>query len=244
MKHVSLLLLVLVFACSKHSSSSKNSSGPNPVNDPRPIVDIADPLNSGNTQEQTDGPFELERNYNGENVVLNHNSSRHLGMIRIKGKDAEKLHKHLALTTIRLNSEKLNGDLEAKVGKHVMCRADNCWIYIDYKNGVVTENIKTSEFDKAPRIILPYNGDNLELRMFGRKGKIKVEGMDAKALYSVMEVPEERIGGKSSESNKKEGHGDGIECKHIVSDKAGEQDKYSCEVNFNHRSGAMKDSQE
>lgn len=212
------------------------------MNDPRPIVDIADPLNSGTPQEQTDGPFELRRNYNGQILQLNYNSSRHLGMIRIKGKDAEKLHKHLALTTIRMSSQFLNGDIEAKVGKHVMCRQDNCWIYIDYKNGDVKENIKVSEFEKAPRIILPYNGDNLELRMFGRKGKIKFDGMDAKALYSVMEIPEEQLGGKASASNKKEG--DGVECTHMVSDKAGEQEKFHCEVNFNHRTGAMKDTQE
>ncbi len=206
--------------------------------DPRPIVDIADPLNSGTPQEQTDGPFELERNYNGEILVLNHHSSRHLGMIRIKGKDAEKLHKHMALTTIRMNSQFLNGDIEAKIGKHVMCRQDTCWIYIDYKNGDVKENTKTSEADQAPKIILPYNGENLELRMFGRKGKIKFEGMDAKALYSVMAIPENRIGGKGSDSNSK--NGEGVECKHIVSDKADEKEKYSCEVNFNHRTGSLK----
>lgn len=238
-----ILILIFVVSCSKPSGSSKkNSSIPDRATDPSSIVDIADPLTPGDTQQQDDDEFQLERTYNGVNVVLNYNSSRNLGLIRIKGKDSEKLNKHMALSTIKLESPNVKSEIEAKVGKHVMCRPDICWVYIDYKNGLVTENERTSEAGKAPRIILPYKGPNLELHMIGRKGKISITGMDAKALYSVMAMAEVETGAKGSVTSRKSG--EGIECQRSVSEKADEKTIYKCEVKFNHRSGAMKDTQE
>lgn len=241
----SLLVLILVVACSKPSGSSKKTpAGPNPILNPDSIVDIADPLTTGEPQEQDDDlqQFELQQPYNGVNVILNYNSSNHVGLIRIKDKDAGKLHKHMALSTIKLDSQFVKSDIEAKVGKHVMCRQDTCWVYIDYKNGDVRENGRISETAKAPRIILPYNGKNLELHMMGRAGKISFEGMDAKALYSVMGLSEIEIGGKGSVTSRKAG--EGVSCTRSVSDKADVKTIYKCEVKFNHRSGAMKDTQE
>src|SRR6476661_4629127 len=120
----SFLLLTLVVACSKpiHDSHKAATVPTNPITNPAPIDEVADPLTTAQQQEQTDGDFDLNRTYNGVNVVLNYNSPRHLGMIRIKGKDAEKLHKHMALSTIKMENMNLKSELEAKVGKNVMCR--------------------------------------------------------------------------------------------------------------------------
>jgi hypothetical protein len=221
----SFLLLALIVACSKPmgSSSHKSVKAPNPIQNPAPIEDIADPLTTPDEQQQqTDDDFTLNQTYNGTNVVLNYNSSRSLGMIRIKGKDAEKLNKYMALSTIKLESQNIKSELEAKVGQHVMCRPDTCWVYIDYKNGDVVENKKLSEAAKAPRIIFPYKGQNLELHMIGRKGRIFFDGMDAKALYSVMELREDSTGGKGSASTIKAG--EGIECRKIGATKADQKD--------------------
>ena len=235
-----ILTLILIVACSKPSGSSKNkSSVPDKVTNPDSVVDIADPLSPGDNQEQDDGEFQLERNYNGVNVVLNYNSSRNLGLIRIKGKDALKLHKHMALSTIKLDSQFVKSDIEAKVGKHVMCRQDTCWIYIDHKNGTVVENTRTSVEAKASRIILPYKGLNLDLSMIGRSGRIHFEGMDAKALYSVMALSEEETSAKGSVTSQKTG--EGVVCLRSVSEKADQKSIFKCEVKFNHRSGSMKE---
>lgn len=240
MKFTILALLILV-ACSKNSSSSKtNPVRSNPITE-KPIEEIADPLNTGDQQQQTDGPFELERTYNGTNVILNYNSRSHLGLIRVKGEDAAKLHKHMALSTIMLQSEHVKNVLESKVGKHVMCRQDTCWVYIDYKNGDVRENEKVSEPAKAKRVILTYRGDNLELHLINTAGKIFVSGMDAKALYSVMAVPEIAMGGKGASQSKKTGGG--VTCVRAVTEAAVDNDTYRCEVKFNHRTGALKDEQ-
>ena len=235
----SILILILLISCSKPSGSSKKSSGPNTVTNPDSFVDIADPLTGGESQEQDDGDFHLRRNYNGANVVLNYNSSRNLGIIRIKGKDAAKLHKHMALSTIKLDSRFVKSDIEAKVGKHVMCRPDTCWIYIDYKNGAINESTRVSNEAKAPKIILTYRGPNLELQMIGRSGKIHFEGMDAKALYSVMALAEIETGAKGSVTSRKSG--EGVKCTRSVSEMGDEKTTYKCEVKFNHRSGALKD---
>ncbi len=240
----SFILLALLVACSKPIGNSKKSpQTPNRITDPAPIEEIADPLvTPDQQQQQTDGDFDLSRTYNGVNVVLNYNSSTHLGMIRVKGKDAEKLNKYMALNMIRIDAQVMKNELEAKVGKHVMCRPDACWVYIDYKNGDVKENIKLSEAAKAPRIFRTYKGENVDLHMLGRKGRIFIQGMDAKALYSVMAVPELEAGGKGSVSSRKSGNG--VECVKVTAEKADEKDLYKCEVKFNHRTGAMKDNQE
>ncbi len=237
MKRTILTLLILV-ACSKNSGSSKSTpASPNPFTE-QPTEEIVDPLDTGDQQQQTDGQFELERTYNGTNVVLNHNSRSHMGLIRVKGKDAEKLHKHMALSTILLQSENVKRGLESKVGKHVMCRQDACWVYIDYKNGDVKENIKVSEPAKAKRVILTYRGDNLELQRINSAGKIFVTGMDAKALYSVMSVPEIPMSGKGATQSKRSGNG--ITCVRAVTDEPVDNDTYKCEVKFNHRTGALR----
>ncbi len=234
----SLIFLFTLSACSNPSGDSNSSNGTKPIRLTSPTEDIADPLSIGNQQQQTDGPFVLQRNYVGTNVVLNFNSNRNLGMIRIRGKDAEKLHKHMALTTIKVTSPFVKNDLEAKVGKHLMCRPDTCWVYLDYKNGDVKANFRDSDEAKAKKIILSYYGKNLELQMLGRWGKIFVEGMDAKALYSVMQIPEVDVGGKSSPTTKKQG--DGVKCTHTVPNRDEVGEKFKCEVNFNHRSGAIR----
>ncbi len=238
MKLTILSLLILV-ACSKNPGSSKST----PVRlDPiteQPAQEIVDPLDTGDQQQQTDGDFELERTYNGANVVLNYNSRSNLGLIRIKGKDAEKLHKHMALSTIMLQSEHVKSELESKVGKHVMCRQDACWVYIDYKNGDVKESPRVSEPAKAKRVILTYRGDNLELHFLNTAGKFFVTGMDAKALYSVMAVPEIPMGGKGAVQSKKTGNG--VTCIRAVTEALVDNDTYKCEVKFNHRTGALKD---
>lgn len=240
---LSILILLFVVACSKPSGSSKsNSAVPTGETNPESLVDIADPLTGGEPQLQDPSEFQLEKDYNGEHVVLNHNSSRNLGLIRIKGKDAAKLHKHMALTTIKLDSQFVKSDLEAKVGKQVMCRADTCWVYIDHKNGSVVQNIRVSEEAKAPRVFLPYKGKNLELHMIGRKGKIHFEGMDAKALYSVMALAEVETGAQGSVTSRKSG--EDIQCTRSVSEIADEKTIYKCEVKFNHRTGSMKENQE
>lgn len=240
----SLLLLSLVIACSKPIGNSKKSAGGNnPVINPAPVEEIADPLvTPDQQQQQTDDDFNLNRTYNGANVVLNYNSSTHLGMIRIKGADAEKLNKHMALGMIKIDAQVVKNELEAKVGKHVMCRADACWVYIDYKNGDVRENVKISETAKAKRIIKSYKGENLEISFLGRKATLIVEGMDAKALYSVMAIPELEAGGKGSISSKKVG--EGVECSKVIAQSADEKDKYKCKVEFNPRNGARKENQE
>jgi hypothetical protein len=239
----SFILLALIVACSKPIGSSKKSPQvPNRITDTSPIEDIADPLvTPDQQQQQTDEDFNLNRTYNGANVVLNYNSSAHLGMIRVKGKDAEKLNKYMALNIIKVDAQVVKTELEAKVGKHIMCRPDACWIYIDYKNGDVRENGKLSEAAKAPRIFRTYKGENVELHMLGRRGRIFFEGMDAKALYSVMAVPELDAGGKGSISIKKSGSG--VDCVKVPAQEADEKDAYKCEVKFNHRTGAMKDLQ-
>ncbi len=159
----------------------------------------------------------------------------------MKGEDAAKLHKHMALTTIMLQSEHVKNVLESKVGKHVMCRPDTCWVYIDYKNGDVRENEKVSDPAKAKRLILSYNSDNLSLHFINSAGKIIVTGMDAKALYSVMAVPEIPMGGKGASQSKKSG--DGVTCVRAVTEALVDNDTYRCEVKFNHRTGALKDEQ-
>lgn len=241
----SFLLLALIVACSKPIGNSKKSAlAPDRSVDPiTPTEEITDPLVVPDQQQQTDEDFNLNRTYNGANVVLNYSSSSHLGMIRVKGKDAEKLNKYMALNPIKIDAQVVKNELEAKVGKHVMCRPDACWIYIDYKNGDVKENTRVSETAKASRIILTYKGDNVELNMLGRKGRIFFEGMDAKALYSVMAVPELEAGGKGSISSSKKS-GNGVDCTKVSAQKADEKDSYKCEVKFNHRTGAMKDNQE
>ncbi len=240
------LLLVVVIACSKQpGSSQKNTAVPNRVTDPDTIVDIADPLTTPDTQQQEDGDFQLERNYNGVNVVLNHNSRRHVGLIRIKDKDAEKLHKHMALKTMKIDSPNVKSEIEAKVGKHVMCRTDICWVYIDYKNGDVRENDHISDSGKAPKLIRNFRGKNLDLfndvDVFGLDsdpmGRIHFDGVDAKALYSVMALAEVEGGSKGSATSKKTG--EGITCTRSLNEKT-EQTVFRCEVNFNHRSGALK----
>lgn len=238
----SIFVLILLVACAK-GTSSKKSPGIAPIVQPQqPTEVVTDPLTPGVQQQQTDGDFTLEQTYNGANVVLNYSAGQSLGMIRIKDKDASKLHKYMALTTIKVASPHVKSDLEAKVGKNVNCREDTCWIYIDYKNGDVLDNRNQSEAAKAPRIILPYKGQNLELHMFGRRGKIFFEGMDAKALYSVMAMTETERGGKGSTHATKSGNG--VECSRLISEKAGEKPVYKCEVNFNHRTGAMKEDKD
>lgn len=239
-----LIPLLILVACSKPTGSSKKSpAGPDRITETSPIVDIIDPLETGEQQQQTDGEFELNRTYNGTNVVLNYSSPDRLGMIRIKGKDAEKLHKFMALSTIKVNSPSVKSELEAKVGKNVICRPDVCWIYIDYKNGSVNSNEIASEKAKAPRLILPYKTENLELSQVVRglkifsKGRILVQGMDAKALYSVMEISEVQSGGKGSSKTLKSGAG--IKCSRASAEKAEEKDSYKCEVEFNHRTGSV-----
>ena len=233
------ILLLLLVACSQNSGNSKNTTAtPNPIAE-NPLEESVDPLDTGDQQQQTDGAFELERTYNGTNVVLNYNSRSQKGLIRVKGKDAEKLHKHMALSTILLESEHVKSELESKVGKHVMCRQDACWVYIDYKNGDVLENIKVSEKAKSKRVILSYRGDNLELHLWNSAGKIFVKGMDAKALYSVMAVPEIPMNRKGATQSKKSGRG--ITCIRAVTDEPVDKDTYKCEVKFNHRTGALKE---
>ncbi len=240
----SLILLAFIVACSKPIGNSKKSPlNGNRITNPAPVEEIADPLVTPDEQQlQTDEDFNLNRTYNGANVILNYNSSSHLGMIRVKGMDAEKLNKYMALNPIKIDAQVVKNELEAKVGKHVMCRPDACWIYIDYKNGDVKENTRLSEIAKASRIIRTYKGENVELQMFGRKGRIFFEGMDAKALFSVMSVPELEAGGKGSVGSKKAGNG--VECTKVTAQKADEKDAYKCEVKFNHRTGAMKDIQQ
>lgn len=238
MKLMILTLLILV-ACSKDSGGSKSkSTAPNPFTE-KPVEEIVDPLDTGDQQQQTDGPFELERTYNGTNVVLNYNSPSYMGLIRVKGKDAEKLHKHMALSTIMIQSENVKSELESKVGKHVMCRQDACWVYIDYRNGDVKENVKVSEPAKAKRLFLTYRGDNLELKFINTAGKMFVTGMDAKALYSVMALPEIPMSGKGS-TNKSKRSGQGITCIRTVTEELVDNDSYKCEVKFNHRTGALR----
>lgn len=231
----SFLILVLLVACAKEHSSKKPGpgQGPNPNKAP---VEITDPLDGGVNQQQDDGDFQLRRTYSGTNVVLNYQSPSHLGMIRIKGKDAEKLHKHMALTSIQVQSAHVKRDLEAKVGPHVLCRPDACWMYVDYKNGDVIENRSTSDAAKAPRVFLPYKGENLELRLFKSSGRIFFSGMDAKALYSVMELSEEIRDGKGGSSSTKTGQG--IEC--VKSNASAEKTEYACQVKFNHRTGGLR----
>lgn len=233
----SLLVLIFLVACAKHSSSSKNPKLM-PITQPTQPAVVTDPLDPGQQQQQTDGDFTLNQTYNGVNVVLNYGSPDHIGMIRIKDKDAGKLHKFMALSAIKIDSPHVKNDLEAKVGKHVNCREDACWIYIDYKNGEVLENKKMSEPAKAPRIILPYKGTNLELHMFGRKGKIFFDGMDAKALYSVMAMNGTEQSSKGGSFTKKVGTG--LECSRLLTDRPDEKPVFKCEVNFNHRTGALK----
>lgn len=241
----SFLLLALLVACSKPIGNSKKAApgGSNPVIDPAPVEEIADPLvTPDQQQQQTDEEFDLNRTYNGVNVVLNYNSSTHLGMIRIKGDDAKKLENHMALDKIKIDAQVVKNELEAKVGKHVMCRSEACWVYIDYKNGDVRENVRVSQPAKADRIIKAYKGENLEITLLGRKATMIVTGMDAKALYSVMAVPELEAGGKGSVSSRKSGNG--VVCTRGAAQKADEKDNYKCKVEFSPRTGSMKDNQE
>lgn len=239
------LLLVLVVACSKPSGSSKKSVGPDPIQLPE-VVDIVDPLVTPDQQQQTDTEFELNRNYNGVNVVLNHHSSRHLGMIRIKDKDADKLNKHMALSLIKVDSPHVKNDLEAKVGKHILCRPDTCWAYIDYKNGDLVENTRTSEKAKAATLGLNYRGETLHLARIVTglfktysKGTIKISGQDAKALYSVMSLTEVEAGGKGAVRSRKTGSA--IVCTRTLLDAPDAKAEYECEVEFNFRSGSLKE---
>lgn len=233
----SLFILIFVVACAKEGPSKKSSRGPGPFKQPDPIVDITDPLEPGDPQQQIDDRPRPPRNYNGVNVVLNYRSNNNVGMIRIRGKDSEKLHKHMALSTIRLQSQYIKSDLEAKVGKHVMCRPDICWVYIDYKNGDVKENQDLSVESKAKKIFRSYRGQNLELQMINRAGKIFVEGKDAQALYAAMAVPEIPFGGKGSTGTRKSG--DGLTCYRKIIESINESVTYRCEVKFNHRNGVV-----
>lgn len=234
---LSLIALLLFVSCAKESSSKK-SVIPDAKENPQLVDEDTDPMTPGEAQDQNDGDFNLRRNYVGENVILNYNSREKRGMIRIKGKDAEKLHKFMALSPILIQAPSVKSDLEAKVGKHVSCHKEACWLMIDYKNGDVRENKVVSQEGKAPKIILTYRSDNLELKMKDRKGTITVEGMDAKALYSVMEVPEDERSGKGSASAKKTGAG--VSC--VKSRKSGDQTpSFKCEVEFNHRTGALSE---
>jgi hypothetical protein len=235
---LNFLVLLLLVACAKHESK-KHHVLPEEVKltVPDTGTDITDPLTPPDQQQQTGHDPQGPRNYNGVNVVLNYRSSTHTGLIRVKGGDAEKLHRHMALTTIRLSSDFVKEDLEAKVGKHIMCRPDTCWVYIDYKNGDVHENVKLSGSMKAPKLIRTYRGKNVEMQMINRSGRIYVEGVDAKALYSVMAVPEIPVGGKGSIAARRSGNG--LACTRRVTDDDKELESYLCEVRFNHRTGSM-----
>lgn len=202
---------------------------------PQPQVNIRD-------SEQ----FILNQNYFGEVLTLIYPHPRNWGRISIKGDDAKALYDTLQIKSVNSGGNSVWLPANHKEGYNIICfeqaRRESpnkpeyaCSIYIDYRNGSVSENVTKIIFDEdVPENKSSYLGKCLTMIAPNavKWGYISINGIDAKALYSTLNVQPV----KGEENRKK---GENIVCFErsplIVKEKV----EYACSLYINYSDGKV-----
>ncbi len=247
MKRLNLVVLIvaaLAFsACAKKKAAEE--SKPQPLPTPTPVF-IPDQNGDAGTDK---GPFLLQKNYVGKNLILVYPDFRNWGVISLHGADAKVLFNSLQVKTTEDDGNE--GWMPAKIrkGKNILCfeqtkdeageiKTYDCNMYIEYRYGMAQLQGQQHGFHSngshiESNLEQDYKGEKLFLSKADVTGKWVIRNEDARALYFTLS-PELKV---RNEGNRIRIIGGDLNCSEI-SLPAGNNKAYECVINFDYRNGA------
>lgn len=223
------LIFLLTVACNTHVPNDGVKSGVSEVK---------------MTDEVVGENFNQSPNYKTNRLTLIYPNQNNLGWVTIEGRDAEKLY-----DTLRVKPEQAKGTQDWNPGdlkraQHVSCyrqtsRQDEgqkffgCTIYLNYRNGTVEDqvNAKLVKKGNAQSIVEDYRGSALYMSAQDKIALITLRGIDAKALYRALDIPENLITRKGVDFDHKQGQ---FECFHEL-----DKDTYECIIKLDYKRGTV-----